>query len=65
MKKRTFYLQHIVELLLLTRPFSIDLVPVPLFIVAILVILAIKYEVEGYTLLTFPLVMFFLISMLG
>ena len=65
MKKRVFFIEHIIELLILIRAYFVDLIPLPIFTIAITMLFRVKYAAEGFTIVSLFLVLFFLIVITG
>ena len=65
MKRRIFYIEHLIQMLLLTRSFYAEIIPLSIFIVTIAIMFRVKYDIEGFTILSLLLVIFFLVEVAG
>lgn len=62
MKQRYFVFEHIIQLLILVRPLLQEYLPLAPYLLAIIVLLTLKYKTEGFTPLTLAVVVILLLS---
>lgn len=62
MKRRYFILEHITELLILARPFLTEQIPLTFYLLALTLLLALKYHTEGFTPLTLLVVVLLILT---
>jgi hypothetical protein len=65
MKKRIFYFEHLLQIVLLTRFYHDEHLPYGLFAAIIIVLLGIKYQLEGFTVLTLAFILCLILELSG